>query len=120
MRKKTAILGMFCLLCSLAASAAPVSAAEEIEEIARLEADIREFADSCAGGWTEISVIGTGEVDFSRAYRICVDVDLFEEESLSREDYLMLEAEAPAVWVIPVYYEERHLSGGGEQRLALE
>ena len=78
------------------------SAENSVNEITALEQEILEFADQCR---EEENVSGSGTADFSKAYRIYADMDLFAGESLSREEYKEMEASAPVVWVVPVYYE---------------
>ena len=78
------------------------SAENSVNEITALEQEILDFADQCR---EEENVSGSGTADFSKAYRIYADMDLFAGESLSREEYKEMEASAPVVWVVPVYYE---------------
>ena len=50
------------------------SAENSVNEITALEQEILEFADQCCEGE---KISGNGTADFSKAYRIYVDMDLF-------------------------------------------
>lgn len=95
------VVPLFLSLNLISVSADP-SAENSVNEITALEQEILDFADQCR---EEENVSGSGTADFSKAYRIYADMDLFAGESLSREEYKEMEASAPVVWVVPVYYE---------------
>lgn len=44
------------------------------------------------------------DIDFTKAYKVYVDVDIFEESQISETKLESMLAEAPEVWCVPVYY----------------
>ena len=46
------------------------------------------------------------DIDFSKAYKTYVDLDIFQKEKLSEEELEKMIQESPVVWTVPVYYDE--------------
>ena len=42
------------------------------------------------------------DIDFSKAYKTYVDLDIFQKEKLSEEELEKMIQESPVVWTVPV------------------
>ena len=69
-----------------------------LEEIEKLSSEILEFVNSGYRGVYDGEPAEEKDIDFSKAYKTYVDLDIFQKEKLSEE--------SPVVWTVPVYYDE--------------
>jgi len=77
-----------------------------LEEIEKLSSEILEFVNS---GYREVydgEPAEEKDIDFSKAYKTYVDLDIFQKEKLSEEELEKMIQESPVVWTVPVYYDE--------------
>ena len=77
-----------------------------LEEIEKLSSEILEFVNSGYRGVYDGEPAEEKDIDFSKAYKTYVDLDIFQKEKLSEEELEKMIQESPVVWTVPVYYDE--------------
>ena len=77
-----------------------------LEEIEKLSSEILEFVNSGYRGVYDGEPAEEKDIDFSKAYKTYVDLDIFQKEELSEEELEKMIQESPVVWTVPVYYDE--------------
>lgn len=77
-----------------------------LEEIEKLSLEILEFVNSGYRGVYDGEPAEEKDIDFSKAYKTYVDLDIFQKEKLSEEELEKMIQESPVVWTVPVYYDE--------------
>ena len=77
-----------------------------LEEIEKLSSEILEFVNSGYRGVYDGEPAKEKDIDFSKAYKTYVDLDIFQKEKLSEEELEKMIQESPVVWTVPVYYDE--------------
>ena len=77
-----------------------------LEEIEKLSSEILEFVNNGYRGVYDGEPAGEKDIDFSKAYKTYVDLDIFQKEKLSEEELEKMIQESPVVWTVPVYYDE--------------
>ena len=77
-----------------------------LEEIEKLSSEILEFVNSGYRGGYDGEPAEEKDIDFSKAYKTYVDLDIFQKEKLSEEELEKMIQESPVVWTVPVYYDE--------------
>ena len=77
-----------------------------LEEIEKLSSEILEFVNSGYRGVYDGEQAEEKDIDFSKAYKTYVDLDIFQKEKLSEEELEKMIQESPVVWTVPVYYDE--------------
>lgn len=78
----------------------------EISDLFFLEDEIINKADELHKEEYVDTLSVNGLIDFSKAYKVYVDVNLFEKEQLSKVEMEELIEGAAFVWRVPVYYED--------------
>ena len=77
-----------------------------LEEIEKLSSEMLEFVNSGYRGVYDGEPAEEKDIDFSKAYKTYVDLDIFQKEKLSEEELEKMIQESPVVWTVPVYYDE--------------
>lgn len=77
-----------------------------LEEIEELSSEILEFANNCYGELYDGELAEEKDIDFSKAYKTYVDLDIFQKENISEEELEKMIQASPVVWTIPVYYAQ--------------
>ena len=79
---------------------------EQIKELKGLTDEILETVNASYGMKYNSKCAGAEDVDFEKAYKVYVDINLFQDSEVTEAELESMLIDAPEVWCVPIYYSD--------------